>query len=474
VRLLSRHADDDVREYARGVEPHVGDVTDRASLRGSADGCDAVLHVVGIVAESPPDVTFEKVNVQGTRHVLDEVERAGVARLVYVSSLGAERGESPYHVSKRQGEEIVRGFSREWVIVRPGNVYGPGDEVISLLLKMVRTLPAVPVIAGGDQAFQPLWAGDLALALASTVEREDVARRVVELAGPERTSMNDLLDRFARLTDRSPARLPLPGMLASIGVKIASTVGVDLPINESQLTMLREGNVIGEGSRNELADLMGAEPTPLDRGLALLADTLPEQLPSDGVGKLERKRFWADIEGSKLSAAGLFSTVCRNFQEVTPDRMDLDAEPDTPSAVLELGQTVTMALPMRGNVQVRVEELTPTRATLATVEGHPLAGAVRLSVEPVEDDAGGTLRFAIEVFDRAANVLDWLGMFAVGGVLQNATWKQLVERVVEESGGTAPEGVQHESTKLDAEAAAEAERALAELVAARKRQTAPK
>jgi NADH dehydrogenase len=130
-----------------------------------------------------------------------------------------------------------------------------------------------------------------------------------------------------------------------------------------------------------------------------------------------------------------------------------------------------MALPMRGNVQVRVEELTPTRATLVTLEGHPLAGAVQLSVEPVRGAAEGTLRFAIEVYDRAANVLDWLGMFTVGSALQNATWKQLVERVVQESGGTAPEGVQHESTKLDDEAADQAERALAELVAARKRQT---
>jgi uncharacterized protein YbjT (DUF2867 family) len=471
VRLLSRHADEDAREYAAGVEPHVGDVTDAASLHGSADGCDAVLHLVGIVDEDPPATTFERVNVEGTRLVVAEAERAGVARLVYVSSLGADRGASPYHVSKAKGEEIARRCSLEWVVVRPGNVYGPGDEVISLLLKMVRTLPAVPVIAGGEQEFQPLWAGDVGRALAAAVERADVAGQTLELAGPERTSVNDLLDRFERLTGRSPIRLPLPGVLASIGIRAADAVGVGLPINESQLTMLREGNVVDDPAQNALPRLLDGPPTALDEGLGLLADSIPEQPLSDGVGALEHKRFWADIVGAAHEAPTLFGRVCQHFQEVTPDQMDLDAEPDTPSAVIARGQTVTMALPMRGNVQVRVEDLTPTSLTLATLEGHPLAGAVRLSLEPSGEGEGGGLRFAIDVYDRAANALDWLAMSTIGSRMQNATWTAIVERVVKDSGGDAPEGVQHEFIKLDADAAAEAERWLEELIAERKRET---
>src|SRR5262245_6581810 len=88
VRLLARHARDDARQWPRGVTPHEGDVTDPASIAGAADGCDAVLHVAGIVDESPPDVTFEHVNVGGTRNMLAEAQRAGVRRFVYLSSLG--------------------------------------------------------------------------------------------------------------------------------------------------------------------------------------------------------------------------------------------------------------------------------------------------------------------------------------------------------------------------------------------------
>src|SRR5829696_3737393 len=101
VRLLARHAEHDAQQWPTGVEPVDGSVTDPASVRGSADGCDVVLHLVAVVDEHPPEATCVMVR---------EAERANVRRFVYVSSLGADRGESEYHKSKRAGEEIVRGF----------------------------------------------------------------------------------------------------------------------------------------------------------------------------------------------------------------------------------------------------------------------------------------------------------------------------------------------------------------------------
>src|SRR5438128_1771871 len=74
VRLLSRHADEDARKW-NGVEPFNGDVADAASIRGAADGCEVVVHVAGIVAETA-DATFENVNAGGTRNMLDEAQRA--------------------------------------------------------------------------------------------------------------------------------------------------------------------------------------------------------------------------------------------------------------------------------------------------------------------------------------------------------------------------------------------------------------
>ncbi len=469
VRLLSRGASEDAGQWPAGVEPWPGSVTDPASVKGSAAGCDVVLHLAGIIAEEPPERTFARVNVQGTREMVWEAERSKCPRFIYVSSLGADRGESPYHRSKHAAEEITRGFTDSWTVLRPGNVYGPGDEVISLLLKLVRSLPVVPVIDDGDQEFQPMWVGDLALALAMTVERNDLRRKSLELAGPERVTLNRVLDELSGITGRRPPRVPVPGFLASIGSRVAQAIGLDLHVDPGQITMLREGNVLPPGAPNALITEFGIEPTSLSRGLRMLADATPELLVEDGVGALKRKRFWVDIVGSNRSSAELFELIRMRFGKIMP--IDLGIEPGTdPNPALDVGATLTMQLPLRGNIQVRCERIDENALTLVTLEGHPLAGAVRFMVETPGE---GMLRFEIQVYDRAANLVDFVAMRTVGDLLQNANWEETVRRVVELSGGAPLGDVERDVRTLEDEEAAEVERWIRETVRARKRDASP-
>ena len=465
VRLFSRHARRDVRQWQGRVEAHPGDVSSADALRRAVAGCDAVLHVAGIVDEAPPTVTFERVNVEGTRHVVSAAESAGVRRFVYVSSLGADRGESAYHVSKHRAEAIVRGFQGSWVIVRPGSVYGPGDGEVSLVLKMVRVLPAVPLLGGGDQEFSPVWHEDLGRALAAAVERDDVAGRALDVAGPEVTSQSDLIKRFSAITDRTPVRVPVPEFLASLGTKIAGMFGVETPLNADQLTMIREGNTIPPGGLNALELLLGERPTGLDEGLRRLADAQPEALPDEGIGRLKQKRFRADIARPLLTAEALYDRFVERFGELLP--LEVAAEPGTPTS-LSPGETLTMSLPVRGHIQVRVVEMDRAhhRITLVTLDGHPLAGAVRFLFEP----RGDRLRFEVQVFDKPATMIDWIVMSTIGAIAQNANWEETVERVVAESGGTAPDGVETDAVTLDEDEEARIQRWLEELVMERKRE----
>src|SRR5688572_26902849 len=310
VRLLSRGAGEDARAWPDAVEPFAADVTDAESLDGAAEGCDAVIHVTGIVDESPPKLTFERVNVEGTKNVLAEAARAGARRFVYVSSLGAERGRSGYHRSKFRAEEFVRASKTEWLILRPGNVYGPSDEVISTLLKLIRTLPAAPVIDGGEQPFQPVWYEDLGRAVVRAIEVEGLKHQTLELAGEETTTTGDLIERLAAITGRSVTKVSVPSWLASLGVKVAEAASLD--------------------------NLLGGRYTPTE----------------------------------------LVEAFRERCAEVMP--LEFSAEPGT-SRVVEEGATLTLALPVRGNVQVRVVEAAPRRVRMATVEGHMLAGVIEFA-----------------------------------------------------------------------------------------------
>jgi len=463
VRALSRNVEDEAKEWGDSIERWSASINDQNDLRGCAEGCDVVLHVAGIMEESPPALTYELVNVEGTRSIVREAERCKVGRFIYLSSLGAEAGTSAYHRSKRRAEEIVRGFAGGWVILRPGNVYGPGDDVVSLMLTMVRSLPVVPTIGSGDDQFQPIWVEDLAQALAETVRRTDLHGRVLELAGEERTTLNGILDKLSEITGRSPARVPIPTLLASAGITMASVFGVKLPLTESQVVMLNEGNVIGTPGNNALTGVFRIKPTALDSGLRKLADSLPEQTPDQGVGMLKRKRYWALIGGSQLTPEELFARLRVRFGELTPLMMSVPAEPGTPT-VLDEGTTITMALPVRGNVQVRVERVTANEALLVTVAGHPLAGAIRF----ISEQRGDQIRFEVQVYDRPANLADWLMMRTMGETVQARSWEDLLQAIVQESGATSSV-IEHDEESLDEEKAELVEAWVKDLVTERKR-----
>jgi len=432
VRVLSRHAGRDEEWWPDGVEGWAGDVSNEGSIRGSAAGYDVIIHVAGIVDERPPRRTFQAVNIDGTRYVVLEAERSGVRKLVYVSSLGAERGSSAYHKSKYVAEDVVRAFTRDWVILRPGAVYGPGDEHISVLLQMIRTLPVIPTIGDGNQKFQPIWHEDFAEALVMAAERDDVRCQVLDVAGPELTSQNDLVARLRALTDRPAVQAPLPELVTSWGLRALDALGVDVPLSEAQLAMLSEGNVIPPGRPNALTDVFGVAPTRLEDALARLVNEQPEQLPSEGVGALSRKRFWVDIRGSRFDADGLFEYFREHLAELMPPTVEVKTEPHSPARIEE-GATLTLEIPVRGHIQVRVGEVTDRRMTLLTVAGHPLAGAVRFVVEP----RGDALRFEIQVYDRAASTVDQILMRTVGEWLQRGAWVALAQNVAKAAGGEA-------------------------------------
>jgi NADH dehydrogenase len=443
VRVLTRHAERAEPWWPTGVEGWAGDVSDESSIRGAGDGCEVVLHIAGIAAEDPPASTFQSINVDGTRYVVLEAERCGARRVVYVSSLGAERGRSAYHKSKAVAEAVVQAFSREWVIVRPGAVYGPGDENISVLLRMVRTLPMIPTIGDGDQRFQPIWHEDVAEALALSVERDDVRNRVLDVAGPDVTSQNDLTARLRRLTDRTAVQAPVPEFVASWGLRALGAIGVEVPFSEAQMAMLTEGNFIRPGETNALIDVLGVSPTALDDGLRRLATEQREQHPSAGVGSLMRKRYWVDMPDAPRDADAMFAHLRDHLPDLMPSVVEMKRSGPGDERIVE-GTTLTLDLPVRGQVQVRAAEVRDRRMTLLTLEGHPIAGAVRFLIDPVPSG----IRFEVQVYDRPASILDEVILRAGGDWLQRAVWIGLAENVARAAGG-ALGGVQSTEETLD-------------------------
>jgi NADH dehydrogenase len=419
---------------------------------------DGVVHAAlfdGDVSET----ALELRHLHIARNLLTAAERASCKWFVLLSCLAAREGTSSHRTLRRRAEIMVEGSSLKWLILRSSHVYGPRDPVISALLEMFRSWPAVPVPIGGGPKFQPLWYRDLGRAVASAING-DVFGRTLELAGPDVTTVEDLVSRLEALTGRSPVRLPLPDVLASFAVRIAGRLGLNESTRAERLKLVLEDEVLPKNSGSDLVAVLGVAPTPLESGLRELSRSLPEQLPQGGHGAFEEKRFWASIQAAQLTGPELLLRARQDLNAFFPISVVKDADPTEPGA-LDRGDTVTMELPGRGQVQVRVLEALPERFTLGTVEGHPLAGTVTFHAF---SDASGALRFEIVTHTRHGSLLDHAAMATVGSALQNANWIEVVSHAIAASGGEAPQGVEHEARQLDKGAAAAFESRISALV----------
>jgi nucleoside-diphosphate-sugar epimerase len=174
-------------------------------LAAALAGAQAVVHLAMIGSEREGR-TYEAVNVQGTRAVVEAARRAGVPRVVLFSGLGVahygmtRRCTNPYFLSKLAAEVELFRSGREAVVFRPSYIVGPGAGLVTRILA---EMAAGEVVRVGDGRYrmQPVFVGDAAAAaLAAAQDPPPGAApppRVLDLVGPEPVSFQSFLERTA-------------------------------------------------------------------------------------------------------------------------------------------------------------------------------------------------------------------------------------------------------------------------------------
>ena len=257
VRALVRRPDRAGPLGDLGVELVAGGLDSAEALGALVAGTDAVVHLVGIIAESGRQ-TFDAVHVRGTQALLAAARQAGVSLFVHMSALGA-RGDSTatkYHQSKWQAEEAVRGSALPHVVLRPSIIAGPGNAAIGMMVNLLRFSPVVPVIGDGRYEMQPVWIGDVAEVFARALERPDL-RGTFELGGPEHLTYHQVLDHLeAALGVRRP-RVRVPVGIARFAALAGTGLPNLAPITSEQLQMLLEGSTTAD---NAIESSFGIRP----------------------------------------------------------------------------------------------------------------------------------------------------------------------------------------------------------------------
>jgi uncharacterized protein YbjT (DUF2867 family) len=256
-------------DWEDAVEPRAADVTTGAGLAAALAGVDAVVHLAAIPRESKGR-TFEEVNVEGTRRVVEVAREAGVRRFVHLSVLGvAEDPRLAYLQSKWRGEQAVRDSDLDWVVLRPSLMFGQGDGFFSLVRTTLKWWsPGIVVIPGdGSARFQPLAVDDLAIAVERSILDAERAGSVYEIGGPRWVTYREIVDEVMRVTGMKRLKLGMPIPLLSALTSVTDRILPIFPVSHDQIASLQRPNYT-EIDAFERA--FGVKPRPFD--LSYLAE----------------------------------------------------------------------------------------------------------------------------------------------------------------------------------------------------------
>ncbi len=218
------------------------------SVAAAMRGAHIAINLVGILAPSGRQ-TFDAVQARGAGTVADAAAAAGV-RLIHVSALGAD-ADSPslYARSKAEGEALVRAAVPEAVIFRPSVVFGPDDQFTNRFAALARVSPVLPLIGGGATRMQPVFVGDVALAIAAAVAGRARAGATYELGGPEAMTMREILAFILKTTGRDRALVSLPFALARLQAYLLQFAPQPFTLTPDQVTLLEADNVVSDEAR---------------------------------------------------------------------------------------------------------------------------------------------------------------------------------------------------------------------------------
>lgn len=261
VRALVRSPTKADRRLAGiAVDLALGDLRSSDTVRAAVDGVDAVVHLAAIAIEKRGE-SYEDVNAAATIALVDASRRAGVRRFVHLSQNGASSA-SPYRFLRSKGaaQDAVVASELDWTVLRPSVIFGPEDEFVTVLARLVRLSPVVyPLPGGGSARFQPVAVDDVARVIGVALDRDDSVRQTYPVGGPAALTLKQMIERVLLAMHAQRVLIPVPVALLHPVIAAAQRVLPHPPVTTSLLELLAIDNTVGD---MRVWTTFGLAPTP--------------------------------------------------------------------------------------------------------------------------------------------------------------------------------------------------------------------
>ena len=244
------------------VEFRAGDIRDRRAVRQAFEGAGAVVHLAAIAIERKKSgETYEQVNADATRGLVEIAGEAGIERFVHMSQNGSD-SKSPYRFLRSKGiaQDVVTASALRWTVMRPSVIVGPEDAFVNVLARLVRLTPVIfPLPGGGKTRFQPIFVTDVARAIRIALDNEKMAGKMFPLGGPAPLTLRQMAERILLAMRARRAIVGVPvGVLRPL-ISVAEKIIPNPPVTTELLNLLAVDNTVPD---NTITTVFGIDPVP--------------------------------------------------------------------------------------------------------------------------------------------------------------------------------------------------------------------
>lgn len=196
-----------------------GDLINKDSLDKATQNVNTVIHLAAMIKSSNPK-DFINININGVKNLVEACIKNKVKKIIYISSLDAGLNDTNiYGKSKKLGEDIIKNSDIDHIILRPSLIYGKNSQDIIMLTNLIKKFPFIPIIGNGKSRLQPVYVNDVCEIIIKLINSK-IKNKLYYIAGEEKISMNDFVDKIASLYSKRIIKIHFPLWLLWLPLKL--------------------------------------------------------------------------------------------------------------------------------------------------------------------------------------------------------------------------------------------------------------
>jgi NADH dehydrogenase len=242
-----------------------GDVSDASSLHGAFDNVKTIFHLAAIIIAHDPSL-YEKININGTRNMVEGGIAAGVEHFILVSSASVIYPKTTaYSRSKIECEQIVKEQkSMHYTIVRPTLAYNEnGGQEFLMFMDYLKKYPVVPFVGRGKALKNPVHVDDLMKGFLAIPGNKKAYGKIYGFCGGEEIKIWDLAKLMLKHKKISKPFVPIPVPICKMLSKVMEAFMKNPPLTwQSIAGIIQDANL----DRSSATEDLGYKPIGVREG----------------------------------------------------------------------------------------------------------------------------------------------------------------------------------------------------------------